>query len=216
MKKQIITVMMVFLSCASISNAQLIKSYGIKVAYTATSQSLDYPTPPWGWWTGTTTSAKSGFNVAAFAEWLNIPFFSVVSQVEYDQRGANAKYAVPGGWRTTDGSLQYLSVPIMAKVSIPTGLVSPYLLAGPRADFLFAYRELGVQPWGNATSLSFYSNFKRANLGASLGVGLETSSVFPARLLAELRYNLDIFDSYNDGNLKSRNNAIDVWLGVAL
>ena len=216
MNRLIISMMVIPLLCASISNAQLIKSYGIKVAYTSASQSLDYSTPPWGWWSGTTTSAKSGFNIAAFAEWLNIPFFSVVSQVEYDERGANAKYAIAGGWWTTDGSLQYLSVPIMAKVTSPTGLVSPYVLVGPRADFLLAYRELGVQPWGNATSLSFYSNFKRANMGASLGVGIETGSLLSTRLLAELRYNLDILNSYDDSNLKSRNNAIDIWLGVAL
>lgn len=216
MKRLFILATTLLLFCANLAKAQLIKSYGVKVAYTAASQSLDYPTPPWGWWTGTTTSAKSGFNVAAFAEWLNVPFFSVVFQVEYAQRGANARYAILGGWRTTDGLLQYLSVPIMAKVTIPTGLVSPYLLAGPRGDFLLAYRELGIQPWGNAPSLSFYSNFKRANLGASFGLGVETGSILPVQFLAELRYNLDIFDSYNDGNLKSRNNAIDVWLGVAL
>jgi hypothetical protein len=215
-KTQVTTVLTFLLLCASIGKAQFFKGYGIKVAYTSASQTLDYPAPPWGWWNGTTTSARSGFNVGVFAEWLNVPFISVVSQVEYAQRGANAKYAGPGGWWTTDGLLQYLSVPIMARVTIPTGPVSPYLLAGPRADFLLSYRELGIKPWGNATSLSFYSNFKRANLGASLGVGVETSSILPARLLAELRYNVDIFDSYNDGNLKSRNNAFDVWLGVAL
>lgn len=216
MKRFIIPMMTILLSCTSIGKAQLIRSYGVKLAFTSASQNLDYPTPPWGWWTGIKTSANPGFNVAAFAEWLNIPFFSVVSQIEYAERGARMKYPVPGGWRSTEGRLHYLSVPILAKVTIPVGRASPYVLAGPRADFLIDYRDVQIPPWGNALSNPFYSDFKSAILGGSVGVGVQTTSVLPVALLAELRYNFDFFDSYNNGYLKVRNNAFDVWLGVGL
>jgi hypothetical protein len=204
--------MTILLSCTAIGNAQLIKSYGVKLAYTSASQNIDYPTPPWGWWTGIKASAKPGFNIAAFAEWLNVPFFSVVSQIEYAQRGANLKYPLPGGWSSTDGRLDYLTIPILAKVTLPIGSGSPYLLAGPRADFLFNYRDVEIQMNTNP----FYSDFKKVMFGGSIGVGVQTGSLLPIALLAELRYNFDFLDSYNNDYLKVRNNAFDIWVGVVL
>jgi Outer membrane protein beta-barrel domain len=212
MRKMVLPLLVTLLSYISISNAQLIKSYGLKLASTSASQNLEYSTPPWGWWSGSKTTPKPGFNIALFAEWFNVPFFSVVSQIEYAQRGAHLEYAVPGGRWSTDGRVDYLSVPLLAKVTVPMGPASPYLLAGPRADFLVGYQDVEIQPNTNP----LYSNFKKAILGGSIGLGVETGSLLPVALLAELRYNVDFFDSYNKDNLKVRNNAIDVWLGVAL
>lgn len=211
--RRIIVSMITFLfSCATISNAQLIESYGAKVAYTSSSQEFDYPTSPVGWWTGIKTSARSGFNVAAFAEWFNLPIFSIESQIEYAERGAHLEYVVPGGTKSTAGRLDYISVPLLAKVSLPIGASSSYLLAGPRADFLIDYQEVEIQPDMNP----FYGDFKKAMLGGSIGVGIQSGSLLSVAPLLEFRYNVDFFDSYNKDDLKVRNDAVDIWLGVAL
>jgi hypothetical protein len=211
MKRLIISAMTILLFCANFANAQLLKSYGVKLAYTSTSQTFDYTTLPLGRWTGMKTSAKGGFSVAAFAEWLNIPLLSVVSQIEYTQRGARMVYPVPGGWWLTDGRMDYISIPVLAKVTAPLGAINPYVLTGPRADFLVGYQYVEIYP-----NNSIYSNFKKATLGGSAGVGVQTSSILPVTLSAELRYNFDFLNSYNGGYLKVYNNAFDVWIGVSL
>jgi hypothetical protein len=217
MRKIAIQLTLFLLLCGEVSNAQLIKSYGFKLALTSASQNIEYSTPPWAWWTGSKTSAKIGFNIAAFAEWFDYPFFSVVSQIEYANRGTHLVYQLPGGTGSTDGSVNYLSIPILAKVVVPMGVVSPYFLVGPRADFLVGYHEFAVLLSGNPTYQDLlYNDFKKVVVGGSIGVGVQFGSLLPVNALVELRYNIDFIDSYDKNNLKVRNNAIDVWLGFVL
>jgi len=142
------------------SFANLIKSYGVKLAYTSTSQTVDFVIPtPARRWTEMKPSGRGGFSVAAFAEWFNLPIFSIVSQVEYAQRGAHMMYPVPGGWWLTDGSMDYISTPVLAKLTAPLGHVNPYVFAGARADFLPSYHYDAIYP-----DNSIYSDFKKATL----------------------------------------------------
>ncbi|MCL4510100.1 MAG: PorT family protein [Bacteroidetes bacterium] len=217
MRELIVPTIAVLFSLTGICRAQLIKSYGLKVAFTSASQNISYPFDALGWWTSSRVSPQPGFNVAAFAEWLNFPFFSVISQIEYDQRGTKLEYFVRGdsgpiAKASTNGRLDYLSLPILAKITILNGPLSPYLIAGPRVDFIAGHNDVEIQP----NMYPLYSNFRNTMLGWSMGVGLQTGSLLPVTLLAELRYNVDFFDSYNNDNVRIRNNALDVWLGVAL
>jgi len=181
------------------------------VAYTSASLSLNYPTPPWGWWTGMKTSSKTGFNFALFAEWLNTPFFSFVTDIEYTQRGAQIVYPVPGGWWSTDGRLDYISVPLLAKFRVPVGIIDPFLVAGPRADFLVDHQGGQIYP-----SRIIFDDFKRATLGASVGLGVQTASTAPVTISVELRYDFDFLNSYKNSDLTIHNNALDIWIGVGL
>jgi len=212
MKKEPITAMLFLLLCASISDAQLIKSYGVKVSYTSTSQTVDFVIPtPAQRWTEMKPSARGGFGVSAFAEWFNLPIFSIVSQVEYAQRGAHMLYPLPGGWGLTDGSMDYISIPVLAKLTAPLGAFNPYVLAGPRADFLVSYHYDAIYP-----NNSIYSDLNKATLGGSAGVGVQTNSILPVSLSAELRYDFDFFNSYNHADLNVHNDAFEIWIGVSL
>ncbi len=53
-------------------------------------------------------------------------------------------------------------------------------------------------------------------LGWSTGIGIETSTILPVDLLAELRYNIDLLDSFNNAGLTFRNQTVDLWFGVAV
>lgn len=213
MKRLMTTITIALLSFIGTGNAQLIRNYGIKVAFTSATQSINYLTPGVsGQWHSNKTSPESGINIAVFAEWFNFPFLSFVSQIEYDHRGATVDYYRDGEPSSTRGRLEYLSVPIMAKMTIPAGQISPYLIAGPRADFLVGYKDLQFEP----DPFPVYGDFKNAMIGWSMGVGLETDFILPVDLTAELRYNLDFLNSYNDGNVRIRNSAVDFWVGFGL
>jgi hypothetical protein len=194
------------------SSAQLLRHYGVKVALTSATQRYQLTLDP-----GLGTKRRVGFNVGAFAEWLDIPPFSLVSQVEYAQRGMGQDFVLTGpsgptpiGVRTLYSRLDYLSIPIVAKLRFPMGLIAPYILAGPRVDILLGYRSDE-----NAFN-AVYDKFKKTSVGGSAGVGIELESVLPFTVLAEVRYNFDFADSYETDFLKVRNNSFDVWLGVAL
>ena len=195
-------------------NAQLLKNFGVKLAFTSASQTYDYPNPPWPGF-GPDVSRRIGVNAAIYAEWLNVPFFSVVTQIEYAQRGMAQQIAITGDspeiirMETRYNRLDYVSLPIFLKVSVPTEVVSPYVLLGPRVDLLLSYRDEFV------IGRSIYADFKKMTWGGEAGVGLEFNKLLPGSVCLEFRYNVDFMNSYDTDVLKVRNNAYDIWLGVA-
>lgn len=192
--------------------AQLLKEYGLKVALTSADQRYDVTLAP-----GIETKRRVGFNVGAFVEWFDVPFFSLITQVEYAQRGMGQNVILTGpsgpdpvGVRSLYSRLDYLSVPVLAKLRLQTGPIVPYFVAGPRADIFLGYRSDE-----NAFN-AVYDQFKKTSLGGSAGVGIQIESLLPFTVFAEARYNFDFADSYDTDLLKVRNNAFDFWLGVAL
>jgi hypothetical protein len=202
----------IVLCFVTIGNAQLLRHYGLKVAYTSATQSFDYYTAGFGF----SNERRPGINAAVFAEWLNMPFLSVITQVEYSQRGLGIEFArtlndptVIGTW-VEYHRVDYLSVPLLAKVSFPSTIIEPYLVAGPRIDFVLGYH-------GNDENFrSLYNDFKSPNLGGTVGAGVSVSSILPAAILLEFRYNIDLTLPYDNGLLRVKNSAYDIWLGVAI
>jgi hypothetical protein len=212
MKKVILALLVLTTTYLAESNAQLLKSCGLKVAVTSADQRYDLKIVP-----GLETKRRVGFNVGIFAEWLDIPFFSLIAQVEYAQRGMGQDFVVTGpsgpdplGVKTLYSRLDYVSIPVLAKLRFQGALISPYLMAGPRADFFIGYKSDE-----DAFNL-VYDKFKKTSLGGSVGVGIQTGFILPITILAEARYNFDFADSYETDLLKVRNNAFDFWLGLAL
>jgi hypothetical protein len=218
MNRTIVVVVLLTVLEIGQSDAQLLRTLGAKVAVTSASQTYNYANPLWPNY-GPDLKRRTGFNAAVYAEWLNIPFFSVVTQLEYAQRGYVEELAVaafePGsigavGTFSHTNRLDYLSLPILLKVTASRGMISPYVLIGPRIDMYLGYRD-------NILSTDAISEqFKKTILGGSAGVGLELRTLLPVALSLEFRYNADFVDSYDTGSLKIRNNTYDLWLGVAL
>jgi len=191
--------------------AQLITSWGVKAGLTSASQKLDYSLTP-----APTTKRRIGITGAAFAEWLNLPSVSLITQIEYTQRGMGQEFIVAGpsgpqqiGTRTLFGTLHYLSIPLLVKAKIAFPVLAPYLLAGPRVDFL-----LSTSSDEGAFDI-LYGKMKRRMYGASVGIGVQTDAILPVALLFEVRYNFDLQDSYATDLLTVRNNAFDFWIGAA-
>jgi len=197
-------------SYANEANGQLVKSFGAKVAFTSADQRFDYSAFP-----DLATKRRSGFNIGGFVEWLNIPYFSILTQLEYTQRGVGQEFVItssqgpdPIGRITVYSRLNYLSLPVLVKLALPATVLSPYLIAGPRIDIL-----LGYNSYQGAPNL-LYDNFKGSVIGGSAGLGVETKSMLPFTLIVEARYNFDFADSFDNQFLRVNNNAFDFWLGV--
>lgn len=214
MKRVVFTVCACWLLLAIDVNAQLLKGYGIKCALTSSTHSIDYTSRV----TLPSSERRVGFNIALYAEWLEIPFFSLITQVEYDQRGYRETYyqsAPPPAVYVTklaNQRIDYLSVPLLAKLTFPLCGMQPYIFAGPRLDIKLDYQKtyLGDQPTPP------YSEFKANVFGSSVGVGLTFPKLAVLPFLLEFRYNSDFSNSYQTNFSTFKNNAYDVWLGVEL
>lgn len=196
------------------ANAQLLKGYGVKCALTSATLTIDYTGGP----TLAPPQRRIGFNIGLYAEWLDLPLFSLITQVEYDQRGYLETYYVsrplPAGFATKLASqrVDYLSVPILAKITFPAGGVQPYVLAGPRVDVKLDYKKTYLGDWPTPP----YSEFKATDFGASIGAGLALPSFTMLPILFEFRYNFDFSSSYETNFSTYRNNSFDVWVCVQL
>jgi len=203
----IVTTLMVFFQPRS--PAQFCKLYGVKIGATFAEQYFRDPA------TRTNIRRIPGFTAAVFAEWFNTPHFSLVSQLELTQRGSITDLRTTEGfesWRIVyvglHSHLHYLSVPILAKWSFTTNPVVPYLLIGPRVDYLLWYSsDFG---WYDG----LYKEFKKTLLGGSVGLGWNSASLLPVTLVGEIRYNFDFINSSMPYN-NVRNDAFDFWLGYA-
>ncbi|HLP81401.1 MAG TPA: porin family protein [Nitrosomonas sp.] len=206
-------IVIVIISCVLLFNeskAQLIKTYGVKLAYTAATENFD---PKWS----PNVKYRQGVNAAVFAEWLNFPVFSIISQIEYAQRGAFVDYlptqdaAGPEHIIWTEHTrVDYLSIPLFAKFSIPMGTLSPFIALGPKIDILLGHRS-------DEGHLNYiYDQFNNTTLGGTFSIGGQMKSGLPFSVILEGRFNFDFQDSYSSDGLKIRNTSIDIWLGLAL
>jgi hypothetical protein len=214
MQKKLLVMPVVLLLFACTVNAQLVKSYGFKVAVTSAFQKFDYS--PLG---GISNSdipwkRKTCINAGLFIEWLNLPIVSVITQLDYRQVGVGAPvgfYDTVGNILSSSilyGKVNYISMPLLLKAELPTTIVCPYLLLGSRIDHLISYSS-DRDFWSPV-----YKQFEKTVYGGTFGIGLETKHILPVTAILEFRYNMDFTDSYSDEYLKIKNNSYDFCLGI--
>lgn len=206
MKKLLI--LAVFLISISFSvQAQIINNYGVKLGLI--SSDLSYNNFP----TTVETERKLGFVGGAFVEWFNNPIFSVITQIEYAQKGSSYEIVMTGeggpepiGTKTYSNKLDYLSIPIYAKFKIPSIIISPYLFAGARVDFLLSY--------STEFDSTIFSKFKNTTFGGVIGIGVQPMLNIPLNPFLEFRYDFDFTNSYDENGMTIKNNAFVILLGV--
>ncbi|HET6569029.1 MAG TPA: outer membrane beta-barrel protein [Rhodothermales bacterium] len=160
--------------------------------------------------TGTEGGAMSGRWGLGATAFVQVPIHrpaSAILEVDYSQKGMTDAYSTLRTSALIDFSrvspqlspppqenrLHYLSLAVLGKVTKSGNHLKPYILAGPRLDWLVAYREVT----GPAFSPSYpYHDFRRRVLGISAGFGLELDQLLPWAFFGEIRYNGDFTSSY--------------------
>ena len=207
MKKIGIPVALV-LAISSAAHAQTLQGYGVKAGVVIANQDFDYAED-----LDFHTKNRVGFNFGVYVEWLNLPHLSLLTEAHYVQKGmiieniVNNEFGERIGIKEFDYRVDYLSVPILVKISVNSQGFSPYLIAGPRFDFLLGYDS----PGGG----SLYDQFKDLDTGADIGIGLE-SNTEPLKILLEFRYSPDFSNAYKTDLLKVKNNSFEILIGLEL
>jgi len=208
--------------------AQLIKGYGIKFGVNSTKALINTRPSGLARPEDLETQRRTGWNAAFFVEWLKSPVFSLVTQVEYAQRGFVEEWLpkIPEPPRPlrANSQLDFISLPMMVKWQYAKARVSPFVIFGPRVDFL-VNRKVGHDEYTVATPdplnrLRVSANSANARffnghaLGGNVGLGLTSNKLLRIPFLIEMRYNFDFTDQSDIKEFIAKKNAIDVWLGI--
>lgn len=185
------------------AQAQLIRGWGGKVGLTLSNVKLD---PSFD------TVYRHGIAGFGYVEWLQVPGFSVVTEVGYVPRGFATEHEKRDAANMPDGTFRqyfrfdYVSTAILAKLRFERSGIAPYVAAGPRVDFY-----LGGDPSGTGSLAGAYSSMA---YGLTTGIGVESSRLLSVTLFGELRFNYDVTNSTPDVPRDSYNRAFDLMVGT--
>ena len=110
------------------------------------------------------------------------------------------------GKRTINNRIDYLSFALFAKYNFNLLLIKPYIFGGPRADF-----EVTKNIYPGFSEV--YDDFNKSILGWSIGAGIEIG-LLPVGLMAEIRYNADKDNAFQNENLTVKNSTIELRGGI--
>jgi len=209
MQRLILVISCVLFACSTASG-ELWRSYGVKGGACSATQIWDR-----GSQIDQGTGYRWGVDVGIFAELADIPPFSLSTEIHYVQKGM--KYDIPvtteqfpngtGEFITVDPSLNYLSVPLLAKLRVDLSRSEVYLLVGPRFDFLLSSDGDG----------QFDSQIKRFNsfdFGGTIGVGFQTRTILGLATGVEFRFSPSFQSGYEDDFVTITNRSFEFLLTI--
>lgn len=193
---------------SSVAHARVLEGYGVKAGVVIAEQDFDYAED-----FDFDTKNRAGLDVGVYLEWLDIPFFSLLTEAHYIQKGMvnenprTDEFGHPMSPVEHSNRVDYLSIPILAKVTFRTGRVRPYFVLGPRIDFLLGYESRILK--------DIYDGFEDTNVGGTIGIGVERKTKL-LNMLLELRYSPDFTDAFEKDVLKVKNNSFEILIGLEL
>jgi opacity protein-like surface antigen len=194
----------------SVTHAQSIIGYGIKGGFAVANQNFDYSS-----FGVDTKSNRVGLSGSAFVELSGFKFISLLTEVNYIQKGMVEKQIITGedspeplGTLELDNRVDYISIPILAKMTFRNKFLSPFITIGPRFDFLLSYKS------ENSFFDTIYEKFGALDIGGDFGAGTEYQISNPFVLLLELRYSHSYSDAYKTKLLSVKNNSYQFLFGL--
>ena len=211
MKKTFISVLTVALVLAFFGSALAggPAKYGVKAGIVVADETYEYDPNPDN--LSLDPDSRTGLSLAVFYEYPLISQLSVRPGLEYIQKGSKLSVLRTAedspeivGNEVVKNRVSYLSLPVLASLSIPVGKSSTNLLFGPRLDFkLSSDAELLVDDDYNTTVF-----------GLTFGVGQELPLRGLISAFAEFNYYHDLGNSYEKGALTVKNKSFSIMGGM--
>jgi len=204
-------IFMMAITVTTLVCGQFPASYGVKAGVSLANQSwqltnLDYTLE---------TEVLSGFTAALFMEAFKGEHFSLQFDAAYALKGSssttesisvqhleNDAITVNEGERSTS-EFAYISLAPMARFRFDLEHLVPYVLLGPRVDFLLSYTTDSEYP---------LDTWKGYTVGLSIGAGLEYR-LGQFNLFAEIQYQPDLSPLTNQEPLLINNELLAFMLG---
>jgi hypothetical protein len=211
MKTQILKLIFLIILASNFAQTQFIKGYGFKVGAVSATQTWNYNID-----IHRDMENRWGIDAGVYVEFLDLPYISILGELHYIQKGYTEKLpeATPtypegtGRYITFKPRVDYFSIPLLTKVRYDMGTVSPYILAGPRFDFLIGNNPQYVG--------SIFDKFNKNDMGISAGVGIEIPTSAIQAVLLEFKYSPTLSKSYSSNMLTIKNQSFELLFGIKL
>lgn len=195
-----------------ISEAQVLRGYGVKLAGIIASQDWEYSSSTF---TSVPSSSLWGMGAGTFAELFNLPYVSLVIELDYLQRGRtvtidqtakadNEQGYVDLGPGDIDERFHYAAVTIMPKFRLDYETFAPFVAFGPSFQLLIGHPATPVA-----------GQFSKTEFAVSISAGAEITFAALPRLMAEVRYTPTITKSYQNQLVSVHDNAFEFFVGVS-
>ena len=183
----------------STSSSQAIQCYGVKAGACAATQTGWFGSEGYRW----------GFDVGGYVEWLISNEVIVSTETHYVQKGIRFIKTVDsdeGPWYFEGWSprADYVSFPVVVKARLMDAEFSPYLLAGPRIDFLIHTDEDGIKN-------SHFNDLEKMDYGITIGAGVELNAEAAPHLGIEIRCSPSLKAVFGPYSYR-RNNSTEILL----
>lgn len=213
MRKTTAVIIAIILASTTLHSAQILRGYGVKAGVMSALMKETYKDPDFFGISGPPElHRRIGAGAGAYCEWLNLPAFSLVTQLEYRAGGVGHEV-----WCTDENGnilgsyisyarIDHIALCVLAKARVSRSVVSPYVMVGPRFDHVLGWNHNG---WTN-----LFDHIDKDIAGLTFGGGTELARIIPLNMLVEFRYDIDLSDSYDDHTVTVRKNSFGAWLGV--
>ncbi|MFC1544353.1 porin family protein [Gemmatimonadota bacterium] len=144
---------------------------------------------------------QTGFQLAIAREFLESERLSLQLELEYSLRGYGAELVERDslghivGPREAVTYLHFISLPILARIRVPgSHVVLPYLLLGPRVDWLVASNPGEFKFTQGATTDALPDVFRKLSLSLVVGLGTQLRLKPTTSVRLDIRRNLGLSD----------------------
>ena len=197
----------------SVSNAQLISYYGIKIGMVSSKLKMDYQ--------GNSTNFNSVFDknrlgptMGLFIRYFEMSNFDLETELCYVQKGGTDKFDITtinnpkgtGEYILLDIQFDFIQLRTALRPNYSINNIEIYGLAGLSIDYLLSVKN-GILPRDK------YSDFVWAY---TLGFGLAYSKIFNHNISLEFAYDSDINEIYKNENDQYTNSLFLLKAGISL
>ncbi len=191
---------------------QSLRAFGMKLGMSEASQQWVY-TPAELSGLSVFDQPRRGWNAVLFAEWFTHPSLSVLTELNFIQKGAEDAFIIVSaespdeiGKKIIDPRIDYLSFPILVKFRHAMGGTDLYCFAGPRMDLI-----VGRNSYGEGL---VFSDFRSPEFGLSYGIGVDHSIFSNMRFGGELRHSFSPQRAYDNGLVSVRNSSYELLMSL--
>ena len=151
---------------------------------------------------GADTKMKIGAAFGGFANYVINDYLAVQPELLYTMKGMKVDAA-----ETISVSLNYLEIPILAKVSMPMeGKIKPSFIIGP---------AIGILLTAEVEDVDIKDDMKSIDFGLALGAGVNVAEVGPGNMSADVLYTLGLTSVPDVEDVSIKNWAISIMVGYA-
>ena len=182
--------------------------FGVKVGLAVADQDFDYRDFEENF------DSRKGLQFGVFAGLPLGPSLVLSPEIHYVPVGVSADYAITDegggliGSGTMTSRIDYISVPVFLKLKLPVGALTPYVMAGPRANLQIGKKDDGF--------VLVTDELDKVSFGLTVGGGVALEILAGHQLMLEAWFSPDLTKVYDTDLLKVKNQTISVLAGFTL